>query len=287
MIYCAIRFGSTPNDFLMYEFYRKSNRERKRFITYRKCQRILRKYNPKNVELFKDKVAFNQRFRDYVHREWLDMDACTPEEFAAFVRKHHTVILKPARGGKGKGVIKFSESELDSFSPEDYQNHICEEILVQHPAMSAMNPSSVNTIRVLTFRGQIIACVLRSGGQDSIVDNISSNGIGCHLDIETGIVDTRGRNMAMDTFLFHPSTGCLIPGFRVPHWEAVKQTVRELGECVPDIQYVGWDIAILEDTVAVIEGNNGPGHHAVQMIAQTGLYDRIKEIRKADVRKNK
>ena len=46
---------------------------------------------------------------------------------------------------------------------------------------------------------------------------------------------------------------------------------------IPEVQYAGWDVAILEDGVAIIEGNRDPGHDVVQMIAQTGLYNKIRK----------
>ena len=39
------RFGCSPDDYFRYEFYRKSNFEKNKFITYRTSKRIIKKYN--------------------------------------------------------------------------------------------------------------------------------------------------------------------------------------------------------------------------------------------------
>lgn len=44
---------------------------------------------------------------------------------------------------------------------------------------------------------------------------------------------------------------------------------------VLEVPYIGWDVAILKNSVALIEGNHDPGHDIVQMIGQTGLYQDI------------
>lgn len=42
--------------------------------------------------------------------------------------------------------------------------------------MISLNPTSVNTVRVLTFHGKVIAAALRIGGTGTIIDNLHSNG---------------------------------------------------------------------------------------------------------------
>ena len=60
-------------------------------------------------------------------------------------------------------------------------------------------------------------------------------------------------------------------GFEIPLWDAIKQEVTKAAQLISEVAYIGWDVAILEDSVALIEGNHDPGHDVVQMIAQTGV----------------
>lgn len=279
--YYATRHGCSPDDFFRYEFYKKSNFERKKFITYRRSQRIMRQYNDKNaVHIFQDKIEFNKFFKDFIKRNYLDLSVATQEEFSQFVEKHSSVIMKPTRGGQGKGIFKIKSDEIANYSVDDYRNYICEELLIQHPKMSTINPSSVNTIRVLTFKGDVIACALRSGGGGDIVDNLHSSGVCAHLDIGSGIIDAPCIDNTLKKHLYHPYTKIILPGFQVPNWDLLLEKAREAAKLIPSVQYVGWDMVILEDDIAIIEGNNDPGHDVVQMIVQEGLYEKIKALEK-------
>ncbi len=280
--YCYARFGCSPDDYFRYQFYKKSNLERDKFITYRRSQKIIKKYNnPQYISLFRDKREFNKLFADFLKREWVDLGTTTEDEFVSFVKKHGSVMMKPLSGGQGRGVYKMSADKLVALNYQEYGQFIAEELLVQHPDMASLNPSSVNTVRVLTFKGNIITCALKIGGVGSDVDNFHlSNGICAHLDKDKGVIDVCIDN-AMNKYIDHPITGKRLLGFTVPYWNLIISTVTKAAQVVPEVAYVGWDVAVLKDDVAIIEGNHDPGHDIVQMVAQKGLYEDIIEATRA------
>jgi len=49
------------------------------------------------------------------------------------------------------------------------------------------------------------------------------------------------------------------------------ETVKKAALLVPDLKYLGWDFAILENGVEFIEANHDPGHIG-QAVEQTGTY---------------
>ena len=280
-IYCFIRYGCSPDDYFRYQFYRKSSYERNKFITYRRSQRIINQYNDKSyIKCFGDKALFNTTFREYIAREWIDVKKCSPDEFRNFVITHDEVLMKPTKGGQGKGIFKLTASGLLDFEIEEHRDFIAEEVIKQHSQLAKLNPTSVNTVRVLTFKGKVIACALRIGGKGAVVDNLHSNGVCAHLNIETGMIDSACINNQLEYFLVHPDTGVQLVGYRVPRWDDVIATAETAATVVPQVQYVGWDIAVTEDGTALIEGNHDPGHDVVQMIAQTGLYKEIRNLEK-------
>ena len=195
-----------------------------------------------------------------------------------FVHRHREVLMKPLDGGQGKGIFKLTESELATFDYDNNRHFLCEQIIQQHSKMTSLNSSSVNSVRVLTFKGQVVACALRIGGDGAIVDNLHSNGVCAHLDLKTGIIDNLCINNRLEKFLYHPGSNMQLVGFQVPNWDKVIQTAKAAAMVVPQVQYVGWDIAVTELGTALIEGNHDPGHDVVQMIAQTGLYRVIKKL---------
>ena len=189
--------------------------------------------------------------------------------------------MKPTNGGQGRGIFKLTYNEIKkNESVDNYRNYIVEEFLIQHEEISKINHTSVNTIRVLTFKGEILACALRTGSAGSVVDNLRSQGVCAHIDVETGIIDAKCMDKEFNNYMFHPDSKVQMVGIKIPNWEALKQYVKGATKIVPDVEYVGWDVAVLKDGFALIEGNHDPGHSVVQMITQTGLYDDIKKIEK-------
>ena len=61
------------------------------------------------------------------------------------------------------------------------------------------------------------------------------------------------------TFATHPLSGTPIVGFRVPYYDRVIAFVDELSREIPEVPYVGWDVAIAPDGPVVIEGNPNSG----------------------------
>lgn len=279
-IYCALRFGCSPDDFFRYEFYKKSDFERDKFITYKRSQNIIRKYNDKEKNfIFDDKSEFNKWFKDYIKRDWIDLRTANRKDFVSFLRKHGKAILKPVKGGQGRDIFILHTGDLETFEFEKCRDYIAEELLIQDKKMKKLNPSSVNTVRVLTFKGKIIACALRIGGDNSVVDNLHSNGVCAHLDLKTGVIDALCIDNKMQKYLYHPKTGIKLVGFCVPHWKEIRHIVLQASSLIPEVQYVGWDVAVLENGAAIIEGNRDPGHDVVQMIVQSGLYNKIRKYR--------
>ena len=79
-------------------------------------------------------------------------------------------------------------------------------------------------------------------------------------------------------YIYHPTTHEKLVGFEIPLWDLAKKEVIKASQLLAEVQYIGWDVAILENSIALIEGNHDPGHDVVQMIAQTGLYRDILRI---------
>lgn len=81
---------------------------------------------------------------------------------------------------------------------------MAEELVVQHPAMAELYPTSVNTVRILTIYGKIVDATLRMGNGGSFLDNASSGGIFAPVDIETGRITAEGIDYLGKANLKHP-----------------------------------------------------------------------------------
>lgn len=278
--------GATIKDYFAYAFYLKSNRARAAFITEKRLKRMVRHFNGEaRIPYIRDKVAFNKHFSAYIHHGWLDPAAAPLERLRAFVEKYPEFIVKPRDGHGGEGIELLTQKELladlegwqERFKKEPV---ILEERIRQGGSLGALNPSSVNTLRVValtTPQGvEIPAAVLRMGAGSSFTDNVSNEGTGAlaaQVDVSTGIVHLPGRDIHGRQHVLHPNTGKRIPGTEIPEWTAVLELVRRIASSIPEVRYTGWDIAICENgRIDVIEGNTYVGGYSQQLSDQVGKW---------------
>lgn len=271
-LWAFLRHRCTIADYFLYRFYERNYNGRREFVTLYDMRDIHRK-NPKNAFAdFEEKDRFLERFSDYIHRDWIGrVYRNTREEFDAFADRNPDCVLKPRTESGGEGVERCTitpENREAVWKRLNDEDRIAEELLRQCGEMASLHPGSVNTVRALTIRGKLCSAVLRMGVGGGFVDNGCSGGIFAGLDVDTGIVTTKGADLMEHRFLLHPTTGLTIPGFRVPQWEQVRRTVEEAVQLTPDAVIVGWDVAITDEGPVLIEGNAYP---SVQIMQTAGL----------------
>ena len=143
---------------------------------------------------------------------------------------------------------------------------ILDEYIQQHPAMAAIYPSSVNTIRfhtILGKNGKVRAFYpyLRMGQGNSFVDNSSAGGLAILVHPETGV--TFGKVIHEENRLditAHPDTGKELVGMQIPQWDDLLKLLGEMARVCPKSRYLGWDMALSADRGwTVVEINSPPG----------------------------
>ncbi len=271
LLYNWFRFGCSDEDYLTMEFYRKNSREKRRWMTSKKNNRWLVKkaYDEYAINTFDNKDCFDKVFKDYMKHDFIITQESSRSEILAFIERYEQVIVKPSGGACGIGVYKVDSNDnvaLESLLHEIElgNNLILEEVIVQHPDMATMNPAAVNTIRVITMLDKdnnvhIIETQAKFGSSDKCISNTLGGGVCCHIDMDSGIISGKGFTMFGDKLFRHPSTGVIIPGFRIPCWNGVCDFAKTLARVVPSAKYIGWDIVVRNDgTYDVIEGNIHP-----------------------------
>mgnify|MGYP004492367409 CR=1 FL=1 len=147
---------------------------------------------------------------------------------------------------------------------------ILEEIVVQHPDMAKLCPTSVNTCRIATLLGDkkqgIVYAFLRIGN-GKVMDNVDCGGMAARIDLESGKLLTVGADKQGNTYEKHPMTGTPIVGFTIPYWEEAKAMCLEAAQVVPQMRFVAWDVAITPNGPTFIEGNSFPSHAVPQFAA--------------------
>ena len=61
-------------------------------------------------------------------------------------------------------------------------------------------------------------------------------------------------------------------GMRIPMWDKVLEVVTKAAKRIPQIRYVGWDIAITNSSIEIIEGNHNPYHGTFEIMGTERLW---------------
>ncbi len=280
---CLIR------QYVIGEFWKLSNPERRKRLTYSRMVKLFDHYNDsKFIHFLNEKQDFNAYFKQFVHRDWLYLKAATEEQFVTFLHKHDTVIIKPVDGVEGGGVRKFvfsKNSELNTtelYTKLQEEDVLMEEMIKQHQKMVFGN-ASVNTVRthtVLDSKGKahVIKAILRAGVGNTVVDNYCQGGSIYEVDLKTGIVCTYGQSKNNVKSYVQPGTDIVMVGYRIPNWDIVVEQSELAAEQLPQIRIIGWDIAITENGVELIEGNHNLDYELLEFLGSTGYYEKIKSI---------
>ena len=267
IINCALIYGSGYMDYFEFEFYLLNKRERSTYITSNINNNIIKKYNnPKYNYIFDDKSVFNNTFKEFLKREYINLKNLKYEDFVNFVKCKDKIVVKPLNecGGKGVQIISIDKkSDLEKIFNSLIRNKqfLVEDYINQCKQMSSLYNKSVNTLRILTFYKNKKVYILKSIlkiGNGGIVDNFSSGGMYTFVD-ENGKVYVPAIDEDGNVFEVHPLSKKKIVGFEIPKYKEVIDFVKKLGMVVPEVRYVGWDIAITDNGPVVVEGNNFSG----------------------------
>ena len=85
----------------------------------------------------------------------------------------------------------------------------------------------------------------------------------------------------MHIFDRHPATGFDFANAHIPHVDKAIELVKSAARLIPEVRYVGWDVAITVDGAAIIEGNNFPsiGLHQNYLLNDGSYVGKGKVIR--------
>jgi len=184
-------------------------------------------------------------------------------------------IVKPTQDtGGGRSILLVHHSNNKWMSKDSIEitleylglvyggNYIIQEYIQQHSFYKKFNESSVNTIRILTYRSVIsnnviaLHTVLRIGQPGSIVDNQASGGIAVGVnnngDLTSYGVSKNGKIVTEKDGIVFKNVGQLL---------AVKKMIQIAKELAPGFYYhrlLGFDFCLdKHGNIKLIEINNG------------------------------
>ena len=293
MLHCMKRYGAGYKDYVIFEFWNLDAKQRDTYLTRFRSKKLMMFMNDHSyAHIFNNKNEFNKVFKDFIGRECLDLETATDEEVKHFfdTRKKIFAKMKDLSCGIGCELLeteKFADS--DAFLSYIKEKHFAtiEDVIENHPDVAKMYPYSVNTMRMMTMidaKGEphVIYAVFKMGRDGRVVDNYGLHG---PVDLETGeflYPAHSGDTTAGKHYTEHPNTHQPLIGYHVPYMKEAVQMVKKAALVLPQMRYIGWDVAITPNGPAIIEGNNYCAHDFWQLPGQTpggiGIMPTIKKI---------
>lgn len=280
MLWCAKKYGAGYYDYEIFAFYNLNKEQRKTFLTRLKSKKFIEFMNdPAYGHLIDNKDEFYELYKDYIGRGFLKLEDATKEEVRKFVSSREYLFgkLRDKECGIGCERIKVSDyPDFDSLYNYLKEKGFCtiEDNIKQHPAMSKLYPNAVNSLRVITVLDSkniphCIYMVQKMGLNGSIIDN---NCLFTPVDIETGKIKYpahSGDTTKGIIYEEHPNTHIKLVGYQIPFAKEAAELCLKAALVVPQVRYVGWDVAITENGPVIIEGNNYCAHDFWQLPPHT------------------
>ena len=154
---------------------------------------------------------------------------------------------------------------------------ILQETIHQHHAITKLNKTSINTLRIVTIKSQgnykVLAAGIRIGNSKTHnVDNWAAGGIFVYIDEDTGILSPRGVfKPKFGTTDIKTENGTLFENYVVPYFKEAKDIACKAHKYFYNIDSIGWDIAITESGPVFIEGNDNWEISLIQGAGRKGL----------------
>lgn len=158
------------------------------------------------------------------------------------------------------GYIPELNTSLQDLFLQYKKNFIIQEKFEQHPDLAKLNPTSVNTIRVLSYRSnneiKILYAVIRIGRKGKVVDNETAGGIKADIDLQTGKIKGVAFGNPQEKTMPQTDSGVVLDNYLIPKFPSVLEFVKNLHERLPYFNLIGWDISVDKNgNPAMIEWN--------------------------------
>ncbi|MBR4178350.1 MAG: hypothetical protein IKR57_03270 [Bacilli bacterium] len=271
MIKNFIRYGIGYTDYLKGDYINLTKEQKKTYVTTKSFYRLLAYLNnPKYDATMSDKIVFNKIFNKYLGREWIDLRNSSIDDFKKFIKGKDVIFAKPPTDFGGHGIRKIETKDIKNIE-ELYKEllkkkiNLIEEAIVQHKELDKLNPYAVNSFRIVTLvkdgKAYILANALRINVDDAIA-------IGCsdaymRLD-ESGKICSRVIDDVANVYEEHPIAKIKFNTVKIPFVKESFDMALKAALEVPEMRYVGWDLAITPKGPVIMEGNEFPSYGLVQ-----------------------
>lgn len=226
---------------------------------------------------------------------YINGEIITLEEAIAFCSNLHQFVIKPSMGTWGgqsvRKIVLDDTSDKKKLLLELFKEYkkdfVIQEILKQSPELARFNPTSINTMRIMSFLRPsgvvVLSKLLRTGKEGSFTDNTASGGVAFGVNENGKLTDfgidefgIKTRNLSDDD---------KFKDFVFPQNEKIKATIEKVHKQMPYFKLVSWDVMVTDRSeVKIIEFNTfGQGinlHQITNGPLFREYFDEIMEIAK-------
>lgn len=186
------------------------------------------------------------------------------------------IFIKPASGQGGFGITVFNRNNNRYVKNRDIMNYkflvnlskiddwIIQEGIIQNEELNILNPSSVNTFRIITKNDagkvKILISVLRIGIENKDVDNSAQGGISCQINLENGSFKSYATSEhPYKKYGKHPNSNIEFSQYHISFYDGIKNFVINNASKLPFFKIIAWDIAVSDHDLLALEFNTGFG----------------------------
>ncbi|MEX2575294.1 MAG: sugar-transfer associated ATP-grasp domain-containing protein [Halofilum sp. (in: g-proteobacteria)] len=160
------------------------------------------------------------------------------------------------------------------------ERYLFQRPITQHEQIAKLHPTSVNTLRVVTYRRaddtEVLSVSLRMGADGDITDNAGANRVFAGIRDEEGRLIETGYRATGERFFetrTHPTTGVRFRDCAIPFYRECLDLARRAHAWIPEVYSVGWDIAVTPEGPRLLEGNDDWSGRVMLMVP--GFRDRV------------
>lgn len=266
--YFYSRTGVFSKEYIPKDFYTLELRPRANVFKFQEA------YDDKNLYdiILSDENVVHTILKNMNGYFYYEGQPVSEEEAVSMCQNMEDVIIKPAMAMQGDGVqllnVTNGKTNINGMTIGELfrhykRNYLIQNRVKQHKDLAALNPTSVNTMRILTYRSGmevlVIYSVIRIGRQGQVIDNQCAGGISTTISNDGRLGKAAFGGYSEDN-VNKTDSGVVLDGYQLPSFDKAIEFVKRLHMKLPYFNIVGWDVSIEENGEPIlIEYNTNPG----------------------------
>lgn len=249
IVWCFIIYGTTYNDYRVFEFYNIGHSLRKTYMSKRKYNRINRLLVDKEItNVIEDKKLFLLRFKDFMKNDIENINSMSFKGFEEYAKENNKIIARSNSKSFLTSYKKYNLSDYRSaaFMSEDIKNNklsLIEKDFNQHKELNEIAPLVIINVLTVYNRGcDVVASTLKYLDNGKIISgNINYN----KGKITGRFKDVDGHNYGEN-----------FDGFVIPCYDKIIEMSNKLCFELEEIRQVEWSFIVTSRGVVYLVDAN-------------------------------